>query len=56
MTTLLSQMFPDYRYLSLVEPVLQEKFNRDPRVFLARYDRRVIFDEAQRVPELFNYL
>ena len=55
-TTLLSQLFPAYRYLSLEEPTLREEAQLDPRAFLAKYDRQVIFDEAQRVPELFNYL
>ncbi|MBL7826970.1 MAG: ATP-binding protein [Saprospiraceae bacterium] len=55
-TTLLREMFPDYRYVSLENPDLQDFAIQDPRRFLATYDRFVILDEAQRVPKLFNYL
>ncbi len=55
-TTLLRQMFPEYRYISLENPDFQDFAIEDPRRFLATYDRYVIFDEAQRVPHLFNYL
>ena len=55
-TTLLSELYPGYRYVSLEELDIREEALRDPRSFLEKYDRRVIFDEAQRVPVLFNYL
>ena len=34
----------------------REAFEDDPLGFLATHDRYVIFDEAQRVPDLFSYL
>ncbi len=55
-TTLLRNLFPDYQYVSLENPDQLAFAQQDPRKFLERYDRYVIFDEAQRVPELFNYL
>lgn len=55
-TTLLKNLFPDYRYVNFEEPDARRFFEEDPRGFLKQYDRYVIFDEAQRVPELFSYL
>lgn len=55
-TTLLSNHFPDYTYLTLESLDVRQEAQQDPRSFLERYNRRVIFDEAQLVPELFNYL
>lgn len=55
-TTLLRKVFPDYTYVSLENPDEQRFALDDPRGFLQRYDRYVILDEAQRAPQLFNYL
>ena len=55
-TTLLTTQFPTYRYVSLEDPDIREKAVRDPRSFLKKYNSQVIFDEVQRVPELFSYL
>jgi len=55
-TTLLRQIFPQYAYVNFEEPNVRRFFEEDPYGFLKRYDRFVIFDEAQRVPELFSYL
>lgn len=55
-TTLLKNIFPDYRYVSLEDPSSREFAQNDPISFLKAYNDRVIFDEAQRVPELFSYL
>jgi len=55
-TTLLKEMFPTYRYVSLEDPDQQLLASNDPRSFLKHYDHKVIFDEAQRVPSLFSYL
>ena len=55
-TTLAKALFPDYTYVSL-ENLDQRTFaQRDPRGFLSAYPNRCIFDEAQKVPELFSYL
>jgi hypothetical protein len=55
-TTLLQQIFPDYAYVNFEEPNTRRFFEEDPYGFLKQYDRFAIFDEAQRVPELFSYL
>ena len=54
--TLLKHLYPDYQYLSLENPDLRQRAQEDPRGFLRKYNRRVIFDEAQRVPALFSYV
>lgn len=55
-TTLLLKAFPDFEYVSLENPDLRERAESDPNSFLERYDHKVIFDEVQRVPQLFSYL
>lgn len=55
-STLLRHSFPDYKYISLEDLDLREFATSDPRGFLASYPKRVIIDEAQRVPSLFSYL
>lgn len=55
-TTLLKELYPNHRYVSLEDPDQQLRATEDPRSFLKHYDYNVIFDEAQRAPELFSYL
>lgn len=55
-TTLLRQLFAGYRYVSFEDVSFRDQFTSDPVGFLDLYDRNVIFDEAQRVPDLFSYL
>lgn len=55
-TTFLRAEFADYRYVSLENPDTREYAEQDTRGFLAEYDDKVIFDEAQYVPKLFSYL
>ncbi len=55
-TTLLQSLFPDYGYVNFEEPNTRRFFEEDPLGFMNLHDRHVIFDEAQRVPELFSYL
>lgn len=55
-TTLLKHLFKDYRYVSLENPDIRLFASKDPNGFLAKYNERIIFDEVQRVPELFSYL
>ncbi len=55
-TTLLKNMFPNYRYISL-ENIDDRTFAiDDPKAFLQKYHEYVIFDEVQRVPSLFSYI
>lgn len=55
-STLIRHAFANYDYISFENPDTRELFIEDPRSFLERHSDHVIFDEAQRVPELFSYL
>jgi len=55
-TTMLKSMFSDYRYVNLESPDMRSYAENDPKGFLAEYDKFVIFDEVQRVPNLFSYV
>lgn len=55
-TTLARQVFPDRPYLSFETPSVRKFFTDDPLGFLSTYEGGAIFDEAQRVPDLFSYL
>ena len=43
----------EYTYVTFDDFEQKELFFNDPRKFISRYNRKVIFDEAQYVPELF---
>lgn len=56
-TTTLQKMFSSqYEYVSLDDPLMVDFFNRDPKGFIERYNNKVIFDEIQKAPKLFDYL
>lgn len=55
-TTLARAIFPNHEYLSFENRDIRQRFEDDPRGFLARYAKGAIFDEAQRMPDLFSYL
>jgi predicted AAA+ superfamily ATPase len=55
-TTLARTVFPNKKYVSLENPDTRLFATDDPRGFLEQYPDGAIFDEAQRVPELFSYL
>lgn len=55
-STLVRGAFADYRYVSLEDRDVRDAAQDDPRTFLARYDSRVVIDEAQLVPDLFSYM
>ena len=55
-TTLCRELFPDYAYVNLEKPDVRAFAMEDPNGFLAQFKKTVIFDEAQRVPNLFSYL
>jgi len=55
-TTLLRNKFPDYSYFNLERIDHRELFLTDPIGFLKSQGPQVIFDEAQRVPDLFSYI
>lgn len=55
-TTLCRELFPDYAYANLEKPETRQFAQEDPNGFLAQFDKPVILDEVQRVPELFSYI
>lgn len=55
-TTFLRGQFPSYQYVNLENIDVRKFALEDPNGFLKLYNRYVIFDEVQRVPELFSYL
>lgn len=55
-STLLKNLFPDYRYVSLENPDMRLFASDDPNGFIKTFDNHVIIDEAERVPSLFSYL
>ena len=55
-STLVKEIFPDYKYVNL-EDIEMRKFARDdPKGFLKNLGNRVIIDEVQNVPDLFSYI
>ena len=55
-TTLLTRLFPDYRYVSLDLPQQAQLAEEDPRSFLERHSPPLLVDEVQYAPRLFRYL
>jgi predicted AAA+ superfamily ATPase len=55
-TTLLRNEFPNYTYYNMERMDHRELFLTDPMGFLKSQGPQVIFDEAQRVPDLFSYI
>ncbi len=55
-TTLQKLLSPKYRYVSFDDPNAVDRFHTDPERFMDVYSDRVIFDEVQRVPEIFHYV
>ncbi len=56
-STLLRTLLKDeYQYVSFDSPTVVAEFRDDPERFMRIYSDRVIFDEAQKVPEIFSYV
>lgn len=55
-TTLLRNEFADYTYYNLERIDHRELILNDPMGFLNSQGPKVIFDEAQNIPELFSYI
>ena len=55
-STLLRNCFTDYKYYNLERVDYRQFIMSDPVGFLQNQGEKVIFDEAQQVPELFSYL
>jgi len=55
-TTISKKIFPEYKYITLEDIDHREFATNDPRGFLQKYSKNIIFDEIQRVPLLMSYL
>jgi len=56
-STLLSHLFrDDYTYVSFDDFKTTTLFYDDPEKFMTIYNDRVVFDEVQKVPEIFNHI
>lgn len=56
-STLLKHLFKNnYQYITFDRDDMRSMFLNDPKNFMAQYNDRVIFDEVQKIPEIFNYL
>lgn len=55
-TTLLKQVFPEAPFFDLEKQSDFQRIARDPEFFLTQYPGPVVFDESQRLPELFAAL
>ena len=55
-TTLVRNLFPECKYVSLEDPDQRKYAIEDPRGFIYQYGEAVIIDEAQNAPDLFSYL
>jgi uncharacterized protein len=55
-STLLRHTLPDYKYITFDDYKAIEMLHHDPEKFMRINSNKLIFDEAQKVPELFNYI
>jgi len=43
-----------YKYVTFDDPLLIDFFHNDPKGFMEQYNNHVIFNEVQKVPEIFS--
>ncbi len=56
-STMLKECLKDkYQYVTFDKIQNIEDFSSDPQSFIEKYNNKIIFDEVQRVPQLFNYI
>jgi len=56
-STMLKECLKDkYKYVTFDRIQNIEDFSSDPQSFIQKYNNKVIFDEAQKVPQLFNHI
>lgn len=55
-STLVQATFPEYRYENLEDPGVREMALEDPVGFIRQRPHKLIIDEAQLAPELFNVI
>lgn len=55
-STLLTHTLKDYTYVTFDDPAIVSLFVTDPQKFIRIYNDKVIFDEVQKVPDIFSLI
>ena len=55
-STMLKKLFPDKRYVSFDDPFIEDQAKENPNTFMMLNQPPVIYDEVQRVTDLFRYI
>jgi len=55
-STLLLSLLKDYQYVTFDDPQIVQFLASDPEKFMQTYQDKIIFDEAQKAPEIFHYV
>lgn len=55
-TTLCREMFPDFAYSNLEDPITRSQVTEDPRRFFDLHPSGLIIDEAHYYPDLFSFI
>lgn len=56
-STLLKQLLgDDYQYVTFDDYKMVDFFSQDPELFFQAYGHKVIFDEVQKVPQIFSHI
>ena len=55
-STLLKELFPERKYISLDDPFLEDQAKQDGSMFLTLNPPPITIDEIQRAPILFRYI
>lgn len=55
-TTLCREMFKDFDYVNLEDPIVREQTKEDPRTFFDMHTKRIIIDEIQNATDLFSFI
>ena len=55
-TEMIRKLFPQKKYVLIDDPFIEEQARLQPNMFMTINPPPVIYDEVQRVPELFRYI
>lgn len=55
-TTLCHEIFPDFAYVNLEDPITRSQIMADPRKFFDLHSSGLIIDEAHHYPDLFSFI
>lgn len=55
-TTLCKEMFPEFAYVNIEDPITRAQLIADPRKFFDLYPDGLIIDEAHHYPDLFSFI